>query len=85
MPITKPLLLALALSTPLHAQDIKIVGTLEQNVKISHHHFSATRPHSIKLLKVELSKPAEQALTKRTSLVTSKKVSNEANNTSTAV
>jgi hypothetical protein len=72
MPSPKLLLLALALSTPLHAQDIKIVGTLEQSFKMPYKHL-ATSPHSIKLLKVELSKPAERALTKRTAQASSPK------------
>lgn len=73
MQVQKLLLLALALSAPLYAQDVKIIGTLEQNIKTPHNHLLNT-PRSIKLLKIELSKPAEKAITKRTSLATGKKV-----------
>jgi hypothetical protein len=74
MQVQKLLLLALTLSAPLYAQDIKIIGSLEQNLKAPHNHLLNSPPRSIKLLKVQLSKPAEKAITKRTSLVTSKKV-----------
>lgn len=72
MQVQKSLLLALAITTPLYAQDVKIVGTLEQNLKAPHNHLLNSPARSIKLLKVELSKPAEQAISKRTSLITSK-------------
>ncbi|RUR13575.1 C1 family peptidase [Legionella sp. km772] len=76
MQVHKLLLLAAAFSTPMYAQDIKIVGTLSHSFKtIGHTHLLKASPsRSIKLLKVELSKPAETAISKRTSLVTSKKV-----------
>ena len=66
----KLLLLSLALSTSLSAQDIKVVGTLEQRLNATHaiNHKPTTTQHSIKLLKVELSKPALGALNKRTNL-----------------
>lgn len=73
MPIPKLLLLALAVSAPLYAQDVKVVGTLDQNLKEPHNQLSNASSRSIKLLKIQLSKPAEQALTKRTSATTNKK------------
>lgn len=81
MQIHKLLLLATALSTPIYAQDIKVVGTLSHSLKTvnQRHLLKASPAHSIKLLKVELSKPAEQALNKRTAQVTSKKRTLSAN------
>ncbi len=75
MQAKKILLLALAVSTPLCAQDVKIVGTLNKplvaakNPTMPHSHSLSTPNRSIKLLKVELSKPAEIALTNRTNQV----------------
>jgi hypothetical protein len=74
MQVPKLLLLTLAVSTPLYAQDIKVVGTLDQSFTTPHTHLSNGPSRSIKLLKVELSKPAKKAITKRTSIVTSKKI-----------
>ncbi len=76
MQVHKLLILALAVSTPIYAQDIKVVGTLDHSFKtVPHNHLlNASPSRSIKLLKVELSKPAEKAITKRTALVTSKKI-----------
>lgn len=68
------LLLALLISNPLNAQDIKIIGTLEQNINTaSHTHLANAAPQSIKLLKVKLSTPAEKTITQRTTLVTNKR------------
>lgn len=73
MQVHKLLLLATALSTPIYAQDIKVVGTLSPKTADSPHSLQASPAHSIKLLKVELNKPAETAINKRTAQVTSKK------------
>lgn len=73
MQVQKLLLLALTVCAPLQAQDVKIIGTLEHTIKSPQHHLISQPSRSIKLLKVELTKPAEDALTKRTSLLTSKK------------
>jgi len=76
MQVHKLLLLAAAFSTPIYAQDIKVVGTLNHSFKtVAHTHLLKTSSsRSIKLLKVELSKPAETAISKRATLVTSKKM-----------
>ena len=70
MQVHKLLLLAAAVSTPLCAQDIKVVGTVSHSVKtLAHSHLKSSPSRSIKLLKVELSKPAEHAISKRTTLL----------------
>ena len=61
------LLLTLAISTASYAQDVKVVGTLEQNITSSARALHTQyKTHPIKLLKVELSKPAVSTLAKRT-------------------
>lgn len=80
---SKWFLLTLALSSPLFAQDIKIVGTLDktlitpqsQPLKLTHRTHRLSAPRVIKLLKVELSKPAEAALNKRASLIATQSAS----------
>lgn len=71
MHTAKLLVLSLAINTSLFAQDVKIVGTLEQTINTPHTSLAAQpAKRSIKLLKVELTKPAVATLNKRTSLVT---------------
>ncbi len=76
MQIHKLLFLTAVLSSSLYAQDIKVVGTLDYQFKPKPHShiLNATPKHAIKLLKVELNQPAEQALTKRTALVKNSKI-----------
>lgn len=70
MRFPKLLLVSLALSTHVFAQDIKVVGTIEQTLQAPQGpSLKANRmPQSIKLLKIELSQPAVDAIAARASL-----------------
>lgn len=64
----KLVLLTLALSTNIYAQDLKIVGTITQTLKAPQNKSFKTQPEhqDIKLLKLQLSNNAIQTLNKRT-------------------
>ncbi len=68
MRMPKLFLLSIALSANLFAQDVKVVGTIEQTLKIPQNKSLNKKPaiQHIKLLKIQLSHAALQALTKRT-------------------
>ncbi len=78
MELLKVALLSAAVSTNLVAQDIKIIGTLDQNLKHSEQARSVNKEktHSIKLLKMKLTPSAVAALNKR-SLMTQDKSKTE--------
>lgn len=80
MQVHKLLFLTTVLSFSLQAQDIKIIGTLDHPFKPAAQKYAvnASPSRSVKLLKVELSQPAEEALNKRTSLV-GKKLTHRSN------
>ncbi|CAM4496625.1 MAG: hypothetical protein LEGION0403_FIIPPAGN_01697 [Legionella sp.] len=71
MHMTRMLLIALTINTSLYAQDVKIVGTIDKYITVAKNTKTLQNPaaaktyRSIKLLKVELSKPAERALANR--------------------
>ncbi|MGL6028836.1 MAG: C1 family peptidase [Legionella sp.] len=71
MRLPKLLLASLALSTQVFAQDIKVVGTIEQTLQAPKGpSLNANRkPHSIKLLKIELSQPAVDTISARANLM----------------
>lgn len=68
MRLPKLLLASLALSSQVFAQDIKVVGTIEQTLQAPKGPSLSAKPapHSIKLLKMELSQPAVNAIAART-------------------
>lgn len=67
MSVPKLFILGLLLSSNLFAQDIKLVGTIEQTIKIPQGHLSVAKPEkqTVKLIKMELSKNAIDILHKR--------------------
>lgn len=67
----KLLFLSLAVSSSLYAQDVKVVGTIDTPVNTRQNQTLSANslPHSIKLLKVELTQPAVNALNKRAAQV----------------
>lgn len=67
-------LLSAAVSTNLLAQDIKVIGTLDQHFKSSQNTSSINKEktHSIKLLKMQLTPSAFAALNKRSSMALDK-------------
>ena len=83
MQTPKLLLLSLALSTNLFAQDIKIVGTIEQALNTPQNKalHSKAEQQNIKLLKIQLSSTAMNTLNKRSKSVINKSnsLSNPAN------
>lgn len=71
MQVHKLFLLTLVLSTTINAQDIRVIGTLEHTLKTPANHLTDTRiTRPIKLLKVELNKPAVEAINQRTTQLT---------------
>lgn len=67
MRVSKLLFLTLALSGNLFAQDIKVVGTLNQTLKAPQDKTLHTKPaiQQIKLLKMQLSNSAIKALARK--------------------
>lgn len=74
MRVSKLLLLTLALSGNLFAQDIKVVGTLNQTLKAPQNKTLNTKPaiQQIKLLKMQLSNSAIKALARKTDITLKK-------------
>lgn len=60
------LLLSLAMSSQLYAQDVQIVGTLDENLTVQQSQSITQKTHPIKLLKIKLSDKAIDTLNKRT-------------------